>query len=144
MIIFNWGGELKRVPNGKRVNLLCLRCHKQSTFHEAVVDDKIQVFFVLDLYRKSKRVMQCGECLGVCQYYEMFPDEARAEEQALTQARNEMNERQIAEEAKRKEQEENERRRQEEKERKLREQEKKRKDEELDAELEKLKKKLGK
>lgn len=144
MIVWSFGGELKRVPNGKRVNLKCQTCKKQSTFHEGMVDDTLKVYFVVELYKKSKRVMQCGECLGVCDYYQMFPNEKKNDHEAAEKAQREMKERQHAEELKQKEKEAAERKKQEEIDRKRREEEQKRKDKDIDNELENLKKRLGK
>lgn len=144
MIIWSFGGELSRVPNGKRVTLKCTKCNKESTFHECIVDDKFTVFFVLDLWKQTKRVMQCGECLGVCDYYQLYPHEKQEEQEAAEKAQKEMMERQAAEDAKRRAQEEAEQKKQDAIELKRRAEEQKRKDKEVDDELEKIKKKLGK
>jgi Na+-translocating ferredoxin:NAD+ oxidoreductase RnfC subunit len=144
MIVWSYGTELKRVWNGKRVSLKCSSCDRQATFYESTADESFKVFLVVDLYKKTRRVMQCGECQGVCDYFEMFPHEKEAFEAAQAKAAKEAHDRQKAEEQRKREATERELKRQEEEAHKRREQEQKRKDQEVNSELEALKKKLGK
>ncbi len=99
---------------------------------------------VLDLWKRSKRVMQCGECLGVCDCYSVYPEDKLAEEEAARQAELERKKREQEEAQKRQEAEAKERARQQEEARKKYESEKARKDQEVDDELAQMKKKLGK
>ncbi|MDQ5966694.1 MAG: hypothetical protein QG625_2849 [Cyanobacteriota bacterium erpe_2018_sw_39hr_WHONDRS-SW48-000098_B_bin.30] len=128
MLFVSLGSELKRVPNGKKQTFECGKCKKQTTFYESSMDDSLKAFLVVELYKRSKRVMQCGECLSACDYYSLFPLEKQAEEEARQ----------------RQEAEAKERARQAEETRKKYEAEKAQMDMAVDDELEQLKKKMGK
>ncbi|MBP6595327.1 MAG: hypothetical protein KA255_20045, partial [Candidatus Obscuribacter sp.] len=78
MLFVSLGSELKRVPNGKKQNFECGKCKKRTTFYESSMDDSLKAFLVVELYKRSKRVMQCGECLSACDYYSLFPLEKQA------------------------------------------------------------------
>ncbi len=70
--------ELKRVPDGARIELTCGSCKKKATFYEAGISQKFSLYVVLPIWKKERHVMQCGECLAVCDYTDVFPaDEAR-------------------------------------------------------------------
>jgi Na+-translocating ferredoxin:NAD+ oxidoreductase RnfC subunit len=140
LIFWSTKKELTRVPGGKRPRLKCLNCSQEATFYECLVDENLKAYFVVEIWKTSKRVMQCGECLGVCDYYQVFPDEKAREEAAATAQKQE----QAEAEAKRKQEQEEARKRQEETARKKYEEEQKLKDEALNDELQQLKRKLGK
>jgi hypothetical protein len=82
MIIWQAGKEWKRVAAGKTATLACTACKKQTVFYECQVDEIVRAYFVIDLWKRSKRAMQCRECLGFCDYYEAFPLEKESEAQA--------------------------------------------------------------
>jgi Fe-S-cluster-containing hydrogenase component 2 len=142
MVILFWStnNELKRVPGGKKLNLKCLRCNQQANFYECLVDESLKAYWVVELWKKSKRVLQCGECLGVCDYYQVFPDEKALAEQAEAAQKQKLQEA----EAKRKQEAEQVQQHQHELESQKREEERKRKELEVEDELQQLKRKLGK
>lgn len=150
--MFNWNlNNVKRVFGGKKLKLTCLACNKKATFYEATLEDRVAAYFVLELYKRTKRVMQCGECLGVTDYYEMFPDEKAHEAQHREETKRKEAEARSAEDLKRKTEQELEAKRREEErlkqeaaELKKRAEAKVAKDKEVDDELAQLKKKLGK
>ncbi|MBP6350090.1 MAG: hypothetical protein KA392_11170 [Candidatus Obscuribacter sp.] len=144
MLFVSLGSELKRVPNGKKQNFECGKCKKRTTFYESSMDDSLKAFLVVELYKRSKRVMQCGECLSACDYYSLFPLEKQAEEEAARKAEAERRQRQEEEARQRQEAEAKERARQAEETRKKYEAEKAQMDMAVDDELEQLKKKMGK
>lgn len=144
MFFWSVGRQLKRVPKGKKQTLKCGSCKQEASFYESTVDDSFKAFMVLDLWKRSKRVMQCGECLGVCDYYSVYPEEKIAEEEAARQAELERKKREQEEAQKRQEAEAKEHARQQEEARQKYESEKARKDQEVDDELAQMKKKLGK
>ncbi len=152
MWIVNWSlNDVKRVTFGKKKLLKCLKCEKEATFYEATVEDKVAAYVILELFKRTKRVMQCGECLAVADYYEIFPEEKEHEAQQKEEIKRKEAEAKAAEELKRKvEQEtqakrlEEERLRQEALEQKKRAEAKVLKEKEVDDELAKLKKKMGK
>ena len=143
MIFWSAGNQLTRVPKGRKQQFQCGRCHQLATFYECESDDSVKAFFVVELWKRSKRVMQCGECLGVCDYYTLFPDEKKADEEAAIKAEAERKAREQKAAAEDQAKAEKELARQEEIANKAREAERARKDKQLDDELEKLKKKMG-
>lgn len=144
MLFVSLGSELKRVPNGKKQAFECGNCKKQTTFYESNMDDSLKAFLVVELYKRTKRVMQCGECLSACDYYSLFPLEKQAEEEAARKAEAERKQRQEEQARQRQEAEARERARQAEETRKKYEAEKAQMDMAVDDELEQLKKKMGK
>lgn len=144
MLLVSLGSALKRVPNGKKQTFECSKCQKPTTFYESTMDDTLKAFLVLELYKRSKRVMQCGECLSACDYYSLFPLEKQAEEEAARKAEAERRQRQEEEARQRKEAEAREQARQAEETRRKYEAEKAQMDMAVDDELEQLKKKMGK
>jgi hypothetical protein len=144
MFVWSVGRQLKRVPKGKKQTLRCGNCKQEASFYESTVDDSFKAFMVLDLWKRSKRVMQCGECLAVCDYYSLYPEEKLAEEEAARAAEEARRKREQEETQKRQEAEAKESARQQEESRKKYEAEKVRKDQEVDDELAQMKKKLGK
>lgn len=88
--------------------------------------------------------MQCGECLSVCDYYAIYPQEKQAEEDAARRADAERKQKEQEEAQKRQEAEAKERARQSEEWRKKYETEKAQKEMVVNDELERLKKELGK
>jgi len=144
MFVWSVGRQLKRVAKGKKQTLLCGNCKQEASFYESTVDESFKAYLVLDLWKRSKRVMQCGECLGVCDYYSLYPEEKQAEEEAARKTEVERKQREQEEMQKRQEAEAKERARQQEESRKKYEADKARKDQEIDDELVQMKKKLGK
>jgi len=151
MLFWSSGKELKRIPKGKKEKFKCSKCDEETTWYEAQVDDSFKAFMVVELWKSSKRVMQCCECLYVADYYTLYPDEKaayeeelRKNEEAMKQHQAEADAKQREQDAKRREAEEKELARQEEIARKKRDEERAMKDKALDAEVEALKKKLGK
>lgn len=132
-----------RVPNGRKVKLTCKNCGKESNWHECRIEDSIKVYAVVELWKNSKRVMQCGECLATCDYYEMFPGEKEEEEKQAAEKKQKELQHEQELEAKKKAEEEAERKRKEEIACKKREEEKKAKDAAIEDELEALKKSMG-
>lgn len=144
MIVWSCGKELKRTFGGRKQTLNCSNCKKATTFYEAIVDDSFKIYFVVELWKKTKRVMQCGECLYVSDFYEVYPEEKQKEEEARAKleadrlkAENEAKQKALEEQA-----------RQEAVARKAREaaekEAKQKMDQQVDDELEALKRKLGK
>jgi hypothetical protein len=141
-VVFIWqsGKQLQRVAGGKRIPFNCGSCKKQTTFYECQVDDTFKAYFVVELWKRTSRAMQCGECLGVYDYYEVFPQEKATAEQAGAEIKRKADEA----EAKRKFAAEQDQNLKHEAEQKRREQERRRNELEVEDELAKLKRKLGK
>lgn len=144
MFIWSVGSKLKRILNGKKEILLCGNCKQNATFYESTVDDSFKAYMVLELWKRSERVMQCGECLGACDYYAVYPAEKLAEEEAARQAALEKKQREQDELRKQQAAAAKEQARQQEAARQKYEADKARKDQEVDDELAQMKKKLGK
>jgi len=152
MWLFHWNlNNIKRVFAGKRRELTCQNCGKKATFHEATAEDRVAAYVVIELWKRTKRVMQCGECLAVCDYYEMFPEEKAQEAQFLEEQKRKQLEAKAAEEEKRKLEEQKELKKQEDERLRLADIEAKRraaervqKEKVVDDELAALKKQLGK
>ncbi len=140
MLFWESKHDLKRVFGGKKAKFKCGQCGQVTTFHESTIDDNLKIYFVVEVWKHSKRVMQCNECLAVCDFYQLFPDAKSHEEQTEVKRKQEESEA----EAKRKKADAAARQKQEELDNKKREQERVRKSKEIDNELEALKKKLGK
>lgn len=138
--LFTTSNELKRVMFGKKKKFPCTNCAKETTFYEANVRDDVKAFGVVELWKKTKRVMQCGECLMVGDFYQFFPDEKTREEKAQEQQKRK--EAEAAQEATRAAEEEQ--RKQQEAERLKREEQRRATEAKVDDELSKLKKSLGK
>jgi hypothetical protein len=132
--------QLNRVQGGKKLTLTCLSCHKKAPFYECRIDDNFKLYAVLEVWKRTKRVLQCGECLAVSDYYDVFPEEKDLAEQAVSQRKQQ----EAEAKAKVAQEEEKQRKRQEELEAKQREERVRQKDLEVQDELAKLKKKLGK
>lgn len=138
--LFTTSNELKRVMFGKKKKFHCTKCDRETMFYECTIQDDVKAFGVLDVWKKSKRVMQCGECLMVGDFYQFFPDEKVREQQVAEEQKNrEMEAAQAAERAA-----EEERRKQEEAERLRREERRRATEAKVDDELANLKKSLGK
>ncbi len=152
MWIINWNlNDVKRVVFGKKKQLKCTKCERETTFYEANAEDRVAAYVVLELYKRTKRVMQCGDCLGVCDFYDVFPEERESEAKHKEELKLKEAEAKAAELEKRKADEEKEakrleaeRARQEQLENERRAQERERKAKAVDDELSALKKKLGK
>jgi hypothetical protein len=140
MFIWQSGKQLQRVSGGKKISFNCGGCKKETTFYECQVDDTFKAYFVVELWKRTTRAMQCGECLGVYDYYEVFPLEKRNPEQEGAELKRKADEA----EAKRKVAAEQEQKMKQEAEQKRREQERRRIELEVEDELAKLKRKLGK
>jgi hypothetical protein len=139
--VFIWqsGKQLQRVAGGKKIPFNCGGCKRQTTFYECQVDDTFKAYFVVELWKRTTRAMQCGECLGVYDYYEVFPQEKGSAERTGAELK------QKAEaEAKRRGAAEQEQKLKQEAEQKRREQERRRNELEVEDELARLKRKLGK
>lgn len=104
------------------------------------MDHRLQLYLVVDLFKTTRRVMQCGECLGICDYYEVFPEEKAKKDIEEAQKRQQ----EAAAQAKKKAEEEAERVRVEEQEAKRRADDRKKLEAEVEDELAQLKRKLGK
>jgi len=140
MVVF-WQSkhELKRVFFGKKVTLECGHCHKKASFYECNIDDSFSIYFV-DLWKKTKRVMQCGECLAVVDYFEIYPQEKVQAEQDQAEQQRQAEQA----EAQKKAAEEEERRKQQERENQERADRFKKMEAQVDDELSELKRKMGK
>ncbi len=163
MFVF-WTSEKKpnRVMFGKKKKLLCGNCNIEATFHECNIDEGLKLYSVIEVWKRTKRVMQCGECLAVCDFYDVYPEEKEAQEEAEAERKQkEKDQKQQAEMHKRQQQEQqaaaakqreaDERQRLEEEQRKAEEiaqikREAQRKEQEIkvDDDLAKLKRDLGK
>ncbi len=75
MLIWHNSHELHRVEGGKEQRFECDKCKKKTMFQECRSDESLKANHVVELWSKQRRVMQCGECLGLCDYYEVYPDE---------------------------------------------------------------------
>lgn len=152
MWIINWNlNDVKRVVFGKKKQAVCSKCEKETTWYEATAEDKVAVYAVLELYKRKKRVMQCGECLGCCDYFDFFPEEKAQEEKRKEEMKRKEEEAKAQETERRKTEAEQEAKRlaaeralQEELENKRRAEERVQKEKAVDDELSALKKKLGK
>jgi len=82
MIFGSWNTELHRVANGKRAARICSKCNHDTTFYECNLDKNVKAWLVLEVWKGSRRVMQCGECLGIVDYFDFFPNEKALHEQA--------------------------------------------------------------
>jgi len=132
-IFWQANNELARTPNGKRLQLTCLKCNQKSKFYECKVDEGVKLYFLVDIWKRTRRVLQCGECLAVCDYYDVFPDE-----------RDDKAKKQAAEaELKSKQEADAQAKRQQEAEDKRRAEEKRRKDAQVEDELAELKRRMG-
>lgn len=132
--------KLNRVPGGKKIPLNCGLCKQKSTFYECTVDDNFSIYHFLELWKRTKRVMQCGECLAVSDYYEVFPLEKAQEERAAAATKV----KELEESARKNMEAEKERQRQQDLAQKKRAEEQRLKQIEVDNDLKELKKKLGK
>jgi hypothetical protein len=132
--------QLNRVPGGRKEPFACENCKATTTFYECLVDEHIKAYFVLKLWGRTKRIMQCGECLAACDYYYVFPKEKEAEEKAVAERQR----REAEAEAKRRDQEEAARKAREEAEIRRREEQRRADEAKVDDELAALKHKLGK
>jgi len=144
MIIWSVGKQLTRVIGGKKPSLQCKVCKKATTFYESTIDEGLKLYFVVDLFKRTKRVLQCGECLGVCDYYEIFPEEKGQKEAESAAAAEAKKQKELQEQAKRDQAAAEERKRQEDLDHKKWQEEEKRKEGEVLDELEELKRKMGK
>jgi hypothetical protein len=139
-VFWQTDNQLKRIAAGKKVPLKCGGCSKQATFYECQIDDSFKAYFVVELWKRTRRVMQCGECLAVCDYYEIFPNEKGLAEQAEVERKQ----KEVEAETKRKLAAAQEQQLKLQAEQKEREETRRRNELEVDDELAKLKKKLGK
>ncbi|MBX9667775.1 MAG: hypothetical protein K2X93_09165, partial [Candidatus Obscuribacterales bacterium] len=135
--------QLNRILNGRKQKFKCGKCQQESMFYECEVDDSFKAFLVVEVWKRTKRVMQCGECLAICDYYSLYPEEKKAAEEKLAREDLERKEREQKVAAEKQAEEEKERARQAALDQKSRAAEAARKDKELDDELEKLKRKMG-
>lgn len=97
MIIWQTNKKLNRIPGGRKVELPCSGCLKAGMYYESELEENLKLYFVVDLWKRTKRILQCGACLSVCDYYEIFPQEKLAEEAAEAE-RKRKKEEQIAKE----------------------------------------------
>jgi hypothetical protein len=139
-IFWSTSAQLNRVANGKRVLLDCNKCAQKTKFYECSVDEGLKAYMVLDVWKKTKRVMQCSECLQVCDYYAVFPQEKAAAEKAEVERKAKA----VEEERKQQQAAEQERLKQEQDYLQKKKEERARIDAQVDDELAQLKKKLGK
>lgn len=139
-VFWNVKNELTRVPKGQKIKLVCGKCNQKAMFHECSVDNEVQLYFLVKLFKQTKRVMQCGECLAVCNYYDIFPENPEATEKAEAERKQHEAEAEL----KKQQEAELQRKRQLEAEAKKREEERLRKESQVDDELAELKRKLGK
>lgn len=142
MLFWQQKHEVKRVPNGKRVRVTCGSCKKTAMFYECTIEKNFALYVVLELWKDTKRVMQCGECLAVCDYKEMFPDDDESAPKSSsgdTERDGEQKRKQAEEDARLKQAEQEEHQRQAE-----RDAVRKKNEAEVDDELSKLKEKFGK
>jgi hypothetical protein len=139
-IFWTCSNELNRVANGKRTLLDCKKCAQKTKFYECYVDEGLKAYMVLDVWKKTKRVMQCGECLQVCDYYAVFPQEKAAAEKADAERKAKA----ADEERKQQQAAEQERLKREQEYLQQKKQERARMDAQVEDELAQLKKKLGK
>jgi hypothetical protein len=138
MFFLQMNNQLHRVAGGRRLTLLCSACGKKSTFYECQIDESLKAYFVVDLWKKTRKVLQCGECLAVCDYFDVFQDEMRSEEPAVAERKR----KEAAEKAERKAEEE--RKLKEQAAHRRREEDQRRKETEIEDELARLKRKMGK
>lgn len=140
MIFWTAKKELKPVAGGKRATIECQNCKKKAVFCECTVDESVKAYFVVDLWKKTKRVLQCTECFSVCDFYDVFPEEkSREEKERAAQAQKE-----AEAEARRRAEAAEALKRQEEMAHKKWEEEQKRNQAEVLDELAELKRKMGK
>jgi hypothetical protein len=84
-LIIGGGTETRRVEGGKRIQMRCSHCHQSATFYECRVKKSVSAFFFLELWDKTTKAMQCGECLTAFQESEAeAPIETSAERAART------------------------------------------------------------
>lgn len=151
MIVWQTDKQLKRVLLGKKVELLCSACSRKTKFYESEIEENFKVYFVVELWKRTKRVLQCGDCLAVCDYYEIFPDEKMAEEKAeaerklkAAEAEAKKKQHEVEQEQKRRQAQQEQAEREMKEELLRREKERDRKAAEVNDELAKLKKQMGK
>lgn len=97
MIIWQTNKRLNRVPGGRKVELPCAGCLKAGMYYESELEENLKLYFLVEIWKKTKRILQCGACLSVCDYYEIFPAEKQAAE-AAEAARKKKKEEQAARE----------------------------------------------
>ena len=129
---------IMRMSGGKKITLKCSSCSKQNIFYECEVDESFKAYFVVELWKRTKKAMQCGECLGVCDYFEIFPQERGLEEQLDAERKR----KQAEVETQRKLNEEREKRLKEQAAQEQREKDRRRREMEVDDELAKLKRNM--
>jgi uncharacterized CHY-type Zn-finger protein len=77
--IIGGGKETRRIEGGKRLNMRCENCQKLATFYECRVKKSVNAFFFVELWDKTVKAMQCGECLALFQEEEVSDAESNAE-----------------------------------------------------------------
>lgn len=60
-LIFGGKTKAKRVPGGREVAGVCPDCHARTTFVEAEVNDKLELFFIEVAAHTTRRLI-CSEC----------------------------------------------------------------------------------